>query len=469
MGQQETKAKVQAKTPISHETILKIMLGVTIGVASIFFIKNLIGKEMQAAVVIGAALVVFVAILYVMKVRNVAMETKELVVSVAILFLIFSISLFSGASYSDDFPLFLAAIGMAGLYFEPKITRTQIGAVAIFLIIMYVAHPEKSGGLSQYILCYVVTILSAILFYLTIKRGRAFIEISDDRAMEAEKLLDSIRNMGVELENDFESSSVRIDSSTRNLQRGSASITQGANEVSDGCVNVHDKIQETKQQINQLNSGVKKFETTLSENQHNVEAMGNQISIVGDIMTEANDVFKDMEQRMNEIAKIADQLGTISFNITLLSLNASIEAARGGNSGSGFAVVASEMRNLAVNSDKFSDRVSEVVKMLLGQVEKTSKQFGESANALDSSKEVMDELSAGFDKLKEQFASLYNNIEQQSRSVSQVDYIFEALDEKVSEMSGYSVENQNAVKAIMEAMDIYKVNINRVIENTRNV
>lgn len=458
-----------AKKPLNHERIYKIMGTVPMVVAFLFFIKNVIGKNMVGALTIGISLVVLEAMKLFMKAKNVEPDKKEFILSMALPLLIFTISLNSGASYSDDFPMYLAVVGLGGLYLEPRITKFQVIISDILFVLMYIIHPEKAESLGQYILCLVVFTLAAWLFSLTINRGRAFIEISDERAKEAEKLLESMRQMGVDLQNDFTSSNAQIEGNTKALKRGSQSITQGANDVSDRCIEVHDKIAETEGQISQLNAEVKSFESALEENQCNVEAMNEQVQAVSDMITEANVVFKEMEEQMNEIASIAKQLSNISFNTTILSLNASIESARAGDAGSGFAVVAGRMRELSENSDMFSEQVGEVVKELLEQVERTSKKFAGSTQAMEQSRQTMEDLQAGFEQLQAQFSTLYNNIEQQNQNVKQVDYIFEGLQHKVSEMHSYSVDNQEAVESIVEAMDNYKGNISKVIESTKNV
>ena len=233
----EDKQK-QIKTPISHEKIFRIMLGVTYFVSGIFLLKNIVNKSASGAMTIGICLIVFSVILFVMYLKKMETRIKEFVVSLGLLFLVFIISLNSGECYSDDFSLFLAIIGMTGLYLEPKFTRMQTIIADILLVIMYVVHPEKAESLSQYILCAVVFTIAASLFYLTIKRGRAFIEISEERAKEAERLLESMKEMGEELEKDFAKSASRIENNTQELQQGSYSIVQGANSMTDRCSDV---------------------------------------------------------------------------------------------------------------------------------------------------------------------------------------------------------------------------------------
>lgn len=455
------------KSPITHDKIFKIMLWVTMITAGVFFVKNIIGFNLGGLIAVGSCIVALAAALLIMKARGSSDLVKEFVLSIILVFVIMTISLFSGASYSDDFSLYLALIGMTGMYMEPKFTKVQIAVVDLALIVMYIVHPEKAGSLGQYILCVVITNLAAILFYLAVNRGRAFIELSWRQTEEAERLIASIREMGDVLQADFDKSSSAISDSTKGLRRGSENITSGANMVAESCHDVHEKIRETEQQIFALNNQVKRFEQAISENDSNMDAMKAQLRDVSRIIEESNAVFGSMTEQMNEVTEIAKKMSDISFKTTLLSLNASVEAANAGTYGAGFAVVAGEMKELSENSDRFAAQVTEVVDGLISQVDKTAVQFEDSTRAIEATEKKMGELQQSFIRLTDRFSQLYENIDEQNKNVHQVDDMFSGLKSKVMEMQDDSVKNNRAVADIAVAMDSYRANIEKVIENTR--
>ena len=416
---------------------------------------------------IGATIVVFGLVFWVLKMAKATENVMRMFISIGMMVLVFVIALNSGGYYSDDFIMFLAVIALTGLYLEPKYSIAQLVLATVFLTLMYVLHPEKADPLGQYAQCLGEFVLTGVLFIQTIKRGKAFIGIGEDRAKEAEGLVDSMKHMGEELEHDFAQSSERINNNTSELQKGSSSIVASATNMQGSCDDVQDRIIISQQSIIELNEEVTRFEMALRENQANMANMEKQLATVATTVNEANEVFHAMEQKMGEVADIADQLGDISFNTSILSLNASIEAARAGESGAGFEVVATEMRQLSNNSNVFSEQVSEVVKALMIEVGETAQQFADSTKALEESKASMNELQESFKRLTDQFGKLYENIETQNLNVNEVGNIFNHLQGRVAEMQKYSEDNQKSVGAIVEAMDIYKGNIEKVIENTR--
>lgn len=465
MGVQKKKEKKK----MSPEMIYNIMQWLPILVSAVFFIINVAKKNTAAMLVIGLCLAIFIAIAVVVKVKKVSFYKKAFIISLTLPTLVFMISLFSGASYSDDFPLFLAVIGLTGMFLEPQYTLAQVFLANLYIVLMYLIHPEKAGELSQFILCMACFILAASLFYQVIKRGRAFIETSEEKAKEAEKLLESIRNMGAELQKDFDASSKKIEQKTAGLQQGSLTIEKGAEMVSDSCNVVQDKLRETGEQIRQLNEEVKQFEASLLVNKNNMGSMTEQVDTVSEIITETGTVFRTMEEQMHQIAGIAKQISDISFNLTILSLNASVEAAHAGEFGAGFEVLAGEMRALSENSAGFSEQVSDVVKGLLLKVENASQRISDSERAFLQSEKTMTELADSFEKLNEQFEMLYANIEGQTQNVNQVNYIFGDLNDKVSDMQSSSKENKEAVDGIAEAMLEFSGNVGNIVKNTQSI
>lgn len=467
------------KQPITKEKIFRVMLYVTYIVAAVFLLKNIIVKSLPGAVVIGVSLAVFTVTLLIMRSHQTKIESQQFVVSMSLVFLVFIISLNSGDYYSDDFPLYLAVIGLTGLYLRPKYTLIQGVLADILLILQYVIHPEKTESTGQFFLCLGMFILASGMFYMVIQRGRAFIQMSQARADEAEQLLRSLLTVGKELQNSFENSSGRIENlqetnlqleqNAGDLRQSSDNIAQGARDVEITCDSVQDKIQVTEGQIDALNGEVKTFETALSANYRNMEEMNRQMESVKQIMNSANEVFRLMEQRMQEIHTVTEQINSISSSTTMLALNASIEAARAGQAGAGFAVVASKVQELAVDSNKCSVQVAEVVNAMQEQIKETTRQLEQSTGAIDVSLNALDELHGGFDQLTQQFGSLYSNIEEQNSNVSQVESIFRELKDKIADMSSHSEENQSSVEAIAEAMGVYQDSMNQVIDDTRHM
>lgn len=455
------------------------MLIMTFGVAAIFLIKNLISKTFQAAITIGICLSVFGIGMFIMNKLRVSQFKKQLVISIALDLLVFIISLNSGNFYSDDFPLFLAVIALSGMYLEPLYTICQTVLTTIIFILLYIINPNKADPLSQYIMCVVIFDICAFIMILLIRRGRAFITIAQNKALEAEGLIKSINQVGLQLEDNYQTSSerltslndvnVRLDASTSNLRKGSEEIIQGTLDVESTCNDVHKCVKISEEHIESLNKEVKNVEDSLANNKNAIRQMDVHMKSVKNTLDDTNTVFVQLQQHMREISEVTEQLTGISASTKMLALNASIESARAGQAGAGFAVVAAKVQDLAVDSSSCSEQVVNAVEEMHEKIALTTERLLESTHAIEASFQTLHGLEQSFESLMSQFKSLYKNIEEQNDNVTDVDVIFNQLREKVVAMSSCSEDNRLAVNSIVDEMANYKQRIDQVIDDTKQI
>lgn len=473
------KETTKVKEPIAQEKIFKTMMCMTLLVAALFLLKNILKQAWIGVAAISIVLVCFGIAVCIMKKMNASQFVKQLVLCVGLPLLVFFISVFSGEFYSDDFPLFLAVIGLSGLYLEPLYTRIQMVEIPVLLLILYVINPDKADPFSQYAMCVLLTAVAGYTIMLAIERGRSFIALSMKQTEEAQRLLASIKSVGDELQENYETSTSRIEGmqrvnecleqNTDELKKGSYEITQGTHEVEAACAEVRECMQITENHIDALNQEVKHVEEAMSENKANMQVMDDQMQSVKKTVGETKEVFALLQGQIMEISEATEQLTKIAANTKMLALNASIEAARAGEAGSGFAVVASQVQELAFDSNTCSERVIAIVNNMRNQIDATSEQLGESDEAIYSSIESLSGLESGFDGLISSLDSLYDHIVEQNKNVSDVDSIFQSLRNKVGEMSSYSEENQAVVESIVESMNSYKEHMRLIVDDAKEI
>ena len=472
----ETK---KAKLPASPERILKIMMIMTFSVAAVFFLKNLLGGNGKGAVVIGVCLALFAGVIFVLNKMKMPATTKQLVISVGLMLVVFMISTNSGDFLSDDFILLLAVIGLGSLYLEPLYPIVQ-GVVGIILLtLLRLLYPHKADPDGQYIMCLAVFGVASFVMYMLVKRGRAYIEIAKERAEEAEHLLASIQQVGEELEANCEQSSVRVagiseinenlNGNVAELKKGSESVTEGTREVGQACIEAMTQVVVTGEHIASMNDAIQKVERALAENSENMRAISKQMQKVRKEIAEENEVFSILQKQIGEIAAVTDQITSIAASTKMLALNASIEAARAGASGSGFAVVAAKVQDLAVDSNRCSEQVVSIVEQMTEQIARTAQELNDSVVAIEEFVESLAGLEAGNAGLTEQFIGLYENIEEQNYNIQGIDTIFGNLRDRILEMGAYAEENQAMVNSIADATTSYRDYVNDIVEDTKHI
>lgn len=149
-----------------------------------------------------------------------------------------------------------------------------------------------------------------------------------------------------------------------------------------------------------------------------------------------------VDEAMTQIGEMVDIIRDISEETNLLSLNASIEAARAGDAGRGFAVVAEQIGKLAANSSTAADDIAKLTVDIRNTV-------GSAVAHMETSVTEVDKSTVIVSKAHETFVELYGKVEETSHRVEQMIHLVEKVDDVAGQMEQITRKQRTAVEQIV--------------------
>ncbi len=121
-----------------------------------------------------------------------------------------------------------------------------------------------------------------------------------------------------------------------------------------------------------------------------------------DTMNETMGAIIDSSKQMTTVVDVINQ---ISDQISLLSLNAAIEAARAGDAGRGFAVVADEISKLAIQTGDSIKEIAKLISKTEGEVSRGMGNVKQTVDLMRSTIKYVNSIIEGISKLNEEMKS----------------------------------------------------------------
>ena len=142
-----------------------------------------------------------------------------------------------------------------------------------------------------------------------------------------------------------------------------------------------------------------------------VELLSNKTKQSNDASLRVNTAINEMETSSQKISIIMNTITEIASQTNLLSLNASIEAARAGDAGLGFSVVASEIRKLSEQSATAASDISNIIYGIQTQSKKAVSEMNITKIAIDDQGKAVEETKQIFGNISDTILNLKNEVD----------------------------------------------------------
>ena len=155
-----------------------------------------------------------------------------------------------------------------------------------------------------------------------------------------------------------------VASSSSELQATATAMAASAEQSSIQSARVSQALAEASAGVTAAAAASDEFAMSIGEISRQASTSAELARKASTAAVDADQTISELTTSASEVGKIVELISTIAQRTNLLALNASIEAARGGEAGRGFAVVASEVKELATQTGKATEQVAAQIRAM---------------------------------------------------------------------------------------------------------
>lgn len=243
-----------------------------------------------------------------------------------------------------------------------------------------------------------------------------------------------------------------VNTAVDEIANGATSQAGETQAVNEKIVNIGNAIEATTENVEQLAQSTRKMKDYNQTVNSTLEELSGINAKTQQSVNEVQEQTNATNRSAMEIRSATDMITQIASQTNLLSLNASIEAARAGDAGRGFAVVADEIRKLADQSKESAAQISSIIGELMTNSNNSVEIMKQMAEIMDVQNEHLNTTKQVFYSLNSEIDSVAGAVDSITGEVEQLDALKNDVMNSVESLAAIAEENAASTQETSAAM-----------------